>query len=74
LHPLAAAIRRGLVGAGASLLIPTALAQPAAGTDDIDEIVVTEDAAAARRYRVDDSALSNLRDSISDPPQSISTI
>jgi catecholate siderophore receptor len=71
LHPLAAAVRRGLVGAGAGLILPAALAQPPTGPD-IDEVVVIEE--AADRYRVEDNSLSKLSESIRDTPQSIAAI
>src|SRR5262245_28597796 len=72
LNPVAAAIRRGLVGAGVGLLVPQAFAQSPADRGGVDEIVVTEE--ALHRYRVEDSALSKLSESIRDTPQSIATI
>jgi catecholate siderophore receptor len=72
LQPLAVAIRRGLVGAGAGLLVPAVLAQPAPAARDIDEVVVIED--APDRYRVEDNTLSKLTESIRDTPQSIATL
>ena len=72
LHPLAAAIRRGLFGAGASLLVPAVFAQPAPAPRGIDEVVVIEE--AGDRYRVEDNSMSKLSESIRDTPQSIATI
>jgi len=72
LSPVAAAIRRALVGAGVGLLVPQAFAQPAPDRERIDEIVVTEE--ALHRYRVEDSALSKLSESIRDTPQSMTTL
>ncbi len=72
LHPLAAAIRRGLIGAGASLLVPAVFAQPTQAPRDIDEVVVIEE--AGDRYRVEDNSMSKLSESIRDTPQSIATI
>lgn len=72
LTPVAAAIRHVLVGAGAGLLVPQAFAQPAGDRDAIDEIVVVEE--ALDRYRVEDSALSKLSESIRDTPQSMAML
>jgi len=72
LNPVASAIRRALVGAGVGLLVPQAFAQAPADRDRIDEIVVTEE--AIHRYRVEDSALSKLSESIRDTPQSMATL
>ena len=68
---MAVAIRRALVGVGVGLLAPQAFAQSTGG-GGVDEIVVTEE--ALHRYRVEDSALSKLSESIRDTPQSIATI
>ena len=54
------------------LLVPQAFAQSPADRGSIDEIVVTEE--AQDRYRVEDSALSKLSESIRDTPQSIATL
>ncbi len=69
MSPIAAAVRRTLVGAGVGLLVPPVFAQP---NSEIDEIVVIEE--ARNRYRVDDSALSKLSESLRDTPQSIATM
>ena len=70
MSPVAAAVRRALVGAGVGLLVPQACAQSADRA--VDEIVVTEE--ALDRYRVDDSALSKLSESIRDTPQSMAML
>ena len=69
--PLAEAVRRAVVGAGAGLLAPAVFAQ-APPPRDIDEVVVIEE--AADRYRVEDNSLSKLSGSIRDTPQSIAAI
>jgi catecholate siderophore receptor len=66
--PIAAAVRRALIAAG--MLAPEVLAQPADRA--VEEIVVREE--AQDRYRVEDSALSKLSESIRDTPQSIATL
>jgi catecholate siderophore receptor len=72
LSPVAAAIRKALVSASAGLVTAHVLAQPAGDQGDIDEIIVTEE--ARERYRVEDSALTKLTESIRDTPQSIATL
>src|SRR5262245_48095285 len=69
---MATAIRRALLGAGVGFLAPHAFAQSPGDRGAVDEIVVTEE--ALHRYRVEDSALSKLSESIRDTPQSIPTI
>jgi catecholate siderophore receptor len=72
LNPVSAAVRRALVGAGIGLLVPQAFAQSTTDRDGVDEIVVTEE--ALHRYRVEDSALSKLSESIRDTPQSMAML
>ena len=72
LNPVAAAIRHALVGAGVGLLAPHAFGQSADARNGVEEIIVVEE--AADRYRVEDSALSKLSESIRDTPQSIATL
>ncbi len=70
--PLATAVRAILAGAGAGLFAPPASAQSVPENRDIDEVVVREQ--ALERYRVENSALTKLSESIRDTPQSIATI
>ncbi len=72
LSPVAAGIRRTLVGAGVGLLAPHVLAQAPADRGDVEEIVVIEE--ALDRYRVEDSGLSKLTESIRDTPQSMALL
>ena len=79
-NPLAAAIAQALVGAGVGLVLPaTALAQAEQATlpatkkdEEIEEILVIE--RQRKAYRVEESALSKLTESLRDTPQSISTL
>ncbi len=66
-NPLAAAVRRALLGTSLSLLTQAAIAQ-----NTVDEIVVTEE--VREGYRVEDNSLSKLTESIRDTPQSITTL
>jgi catecholate siderophore receptor len=71
-NPVAAAIRRVLVGAGVGLLAPHAFAQPAPSRNGVEEIVVVEE--ALDRYRVENSGLTKLTESIRDTPQSMALL
>lgn len=73
-NPLTVAIRKALVGAGAGvgLLVPQAFAQQTGNRDAIDEVVVIEE--ALDRYRVEDSGLTKLTESIRDTPQSMTLL
>jgi catecholate siderophore receptor len=71
LTPVATGIRRALFGAGIGLLAESALAQPA-GDGAVDEVVVIEQ--ALDRYRVEDSGLTKLTESIRDTPQSMALL